>query len=64
MDTEYLSTDAGAKGQQVEDLGAISPDVHIAILFDALLVEAVYLGDWSALVIAANKDNTLGEAAL
>lgn len=43
----------------VEDLHAVLPRVHVAILADALLVEAIDLSDLPGLVVASQQGDAL-----
>ena len=55
MYAENLLVYNGSQWQEVHDLCAVSPDVHGAILAQALIIEAVHLRDLPRLVIAANQ---------
>lgn len=45
METEDLVVDEGGEGEVVEEVGKILPDIGVAVLAQALVVEAVDLGD-------------------
>ena len=55
MDAEDLIVNDSRYGEKVEDLSKSSPDVERSILFDALVVESVNLGDESGLVVASEE---------
>ena len=64
MDAEHLVLDDSGQRQEVEDLGAVPPHVHAAVLPQTLVVEAVHLRDLSALVVAADEGDAVGVAHL
>ena len=45
MKAEDLVLDEGGEGQEVEEVGEVFPDVGIAILSQAFVVETVHLSD-------------------
>ena len=47
VDTEDLAVDDGGEGEIVEYLGAVPPHSDAPVLPQALVVEAVHLGDLS-----------------
>lgn len=51
----YLAVDDGGEGQVVEDLGAVSPHGDRAVLAEALVIEAVDLGDLPRLVVPPDQ---------
>ena len=51
----HLVVDEGREGQEVEQVGEVLPDVGVAVLAQALVVEAVHLGDLARLVVAADE---------
>ena len=51
MQAEYLAVYQGCQGQVVEQVSEVLPHVGIAILAEALVVEAVDLGDLPGLVV-------------
>jgi len=53
VQAEDLVLDEGGEGEVVEQIGKVLPHVGIAILAQALVVEAIYLGDLARLVITA-----------
>lgn len=59
MDTEYLIVDQSCQSQVVKDLSAIAPHIDRAVLAQALIVEAIDLGDLSRLMISSNQGNSL-----
>lgn len=64
MQTENLVVDQGGKGEVVEEVGKVFPDIGVAVLAQALVVEAVYLGDLAGLVVAAEDCDALGVSDL
>ena len=58
MQAEDLPVDQRRQGQVVKQVREELPHVRVAILSQALVVEAVDLGDLSGLVVAAqNRDS-------
>lgn len=53
MKAEHLVSHNCSQGQVVKQVGQELPDVSVAILAEALIVEAIYLGDLTTLVVAA-----------
>ena len=64
MDTEDLAVNDGGEGEIVEYLCAISPDRDTAVLPETLVIEAVHLGDLSALVVSSDEINPVRIANL
>lgn len=62
MQAEDLVVDQGGQGKVVEEIGKELPDVRIAILAQALVVETIDLGDLARFVIAT-KDGYAGGVA-
>ena len=58
MHAENLLVDAGAEGEQIENVGAVSPDYDIAVLLDTLLIKAVDLRNRSRLVVTTDQSDT------
>ena len=56
---EDLILDQGGQGQVVEQIGEVLPDVGVAIFPEALIVEAVDLGDLAGLVVSAKDGDAL-----
>ena len=53
MEAEDLVVDEGSEGEVIEEVGEILPDVGVAVLAEAFVVEAVDLGDLAGFVVAA-----------
>lgn len=64
VETEDLAVDEGGKGKVVEKVGEVLPDVGVAVFAQALVVEAVDLGDLARFVVAAQDGNALRVANL
>lgn len=60
VEAEDLVVDEGGKGEVVEQVGEVLPDIGISVLAEALIVEAVDLGDLTRLVVAAEDGDALG----
>jgi hypothetical protein len=60
VQTEDLVVDQGGKRQIVEKICEVFPDVRVAVLAEALVVEAVDLGDLAGLVVTAEDGDALG----
>lgn len=58
MNAEDFIVNYGCEGEVIEDFGAVAPHVDRAILFEALVVEAVNLGDLARLVISTNQSDS------
>jgi hypothetical protein len=57
MQTEDLIFDQGSKGQVIEQVGKIFPDVRVAVLSQTLVVEAIHLCDLAGFVVATQDRN-------
>ena len=55
VNTQHAAVDDGGEIEVVENLAAALPNIGVAVLALALVVEAVDLGDLSALVVAAKQ---------
>ena len=64
METEDLVLNNCSQWKHVEEVGIVLPDVGVAVLAEALVIEAVDLRDLSALVISPNQRNAIGIANL
>lgn len=64
MKTEDLVVDQGGKGEVVEEIGEVLPDICVAVLAQALVVEAIDLGDLTGLVVTAKDGDALWVANL
>jgi hypothetical protein len=59
---EDLVLDEGGKRKEVEEVGEVFPDVCVAVLSQAFVIEAVDLGDLTGFVITSKDGDTLGIA--
>lgn len=64
MNAEISIVDDGGEDQKVKHLGAVSPHIDGTVLAKALVIEAVHLGDLTALVVAAKERHSVGVADL
>lgn len=64
MHAEDLAIDDGREAEIVEDFGAVAPDRNWAVLSQALVIEAVDLGDLTRLMVAADERDAIGIADL
>lgn len=64
MKTENLILYHCSEGKVVEQVSQVLPDIGITVFAQALVVEAVYLGDLSALVVASQNRDSFLEAHL
>ena len=62
METEDLVLDHCCQRQVVKQVSQVLPHVGIAILAEALVIEAVDLGDLATLVVATEDSDTLLKA--
>jgi hypothetical protein len=60
VDAENLPVNNGCQNQEVEYLTTSLPDRGVAILLLALFVETVDLSDLARLMVASDKDNSVG----
>lgn len=60
----HLAVNDGRQAEVVKDLGAVAPHGHRAIFAQALVVEAVDLGDLAALVVASDQGDSVRIADL
>lgn len=60
MQTKDLVVDEGGEGEVVEQIGEVLPNVCVTVLSEALVVEAVYLGDLAGLVVTTQDGDSLG----
>ena len=58
MEAENLAIDQGRKGKIVEQIGEILPDIGIAVLSQAFVVESVDLCDLTGFVVATQDGNS------
>ncbi len=59
MQAEDLVVDEGGEGEVVEEIGEVFPDVGVAVLAQALVVEAVHLRDLARFVVAPQDRDAL-----
>lgn len=64
VEAEDLVVDEGGEGEVVEHICKVLPDVGIAVLAQALVVETVDLGDLPRLVISSQDGDALGVSNL
>lgn len=64
MEAEDLVVDEGGEWEVVEEVGEVLPDVGVAVLAEALVVEAVNLGDLAGLVVSTEDGDALWVADL
>ena len=64
MQTEDLVVDERGERKIVEKVGEVFPHVGIAVFAQALVVEAVHLGDLAGFVVSTEDGNTLRVADL
>ena len=53
MKTEDLVVNQGCQGKVIEEIGEVFPDIGIAVFSQALIVEAVDLGDLARFMISS-----------
>lgn len=59
MEAEDLVVDEGGKGEVIEEVGEVLPNVCVAVFSQAFVVEPVYLCDLARLVVAAENRDAL-----
>ena len=64
VEAEDLPVDERREGQVVEEVGEVLPHVGVAVLAQALVVEAVDLRDLPGLVVAAEDSDAFAETDL
>jgi len=62
--TEDLVVDEGGKREEIEEVGEVLPNVRVAILAQALVVEAVHLSDLTRFMVSAKDGDALGVSDL
>ena len=62
MHRKYLPLDDGTETQIIEDLRTVAPHVDAPVFAQALVIEAVYLGDLSGFVVSADEGDSVGVA--
>ena len=61
MQAENGVVDDSGEGQVVKKLGEVDPDIRVAVLAKAFVVEAVHLGDLAHLVISTEDGQSVLE---
>lgn len=64
MKRKYLIFDAGRQRQKIEEICEIFPDIGVAILSQALIIESVNLGNLPRFVIASKDCDPVLESDL
>lgn len=64
MQTKDLVLNESCEGEVVEEVGEVFPHVGVAVFAQALVVEAVHLGDLAGFVVSTEDGNTLRVADL
>lgn len=64
MEAEDLVVDEGGKRKVVKEICEVFPNVGVAILSEALIVEAIDLGDLAGFVITTEYGDALGVSDL
>lgn len=64
VQAEDLVVDQRGKRQVVEQVGEVLPHVRVAVLAQALVIEAIHLRDLARLVVAAQNRDAVGVAHL
>ena len=59
METEDLIFDDSSQGQIIEELCELFPDVRVPVFPQALIVETIYLGDLSTLVVSSEYSESV-----
>ena len=59
VEAEDLVVDEGSKGEVIEQVGEVFPNIGIAVLSEALIIEAVDLGDLAGFVVATEDCDAL-----
>jgi hypothetical protein len=60
VEAEDLIVDQGGKGEEIEEVGEVFPNVRIAIFPKALIVKAIDLCNLTRFVVATEDCNALG----
>jgi len=64
VETEDLVVDEGGEREEIEEVGEVLPHVRVAVLSQALVVEAVHLSDLTRFVVPAKDGDALGVSDL
>jgi len=60
VEAEDLVINQGCEGKVVEEVGEVFPDIRVAVLSEALVVEAIDLGNLAGFVITTEDCDALG----
>jgi len=60
MEAENLVVNECSKGEVVEEVGKVLPDVCVAVFSEALIVKAIDLGDLAGFMITTEDRDSLG----
>jgi len=64
MEAEDGVVDDGSEGEVVEQLSEVHPDIGVSVLSEALIVEAVHLGDLTDFMVTSEDSQAVLEAHL
>ena len=64
VETENLVVDQGGQRKVVEEVGKVLPDVGVAVLPEAFVIEAIDLGNLAGLVVSSKDGYALGVSNL
>ena len=64
VETEDLVVDEGGEGKVIEEVCEVFPDIGVAIFSEALIIEAVDLGNLSGFVVSSENGDALGVSNL
>ena len=62
MPATYLVFNQGSEGEVIKEIREVSPDIGIAVLPQALIVESIHLRDLPRLVVAPEDGNAVAVA--
>lgn len=64
MHTKYFFINNCSQGEIIKYLGAISPYINRSVLSEALIIEAINLGDLSTFMVTSYQAHSVGIANL